>query len=244
MRPPPPLAAQPPVSRPPVQGATANVETTTITTPEGSVSASGWFSWPKFCLSYLLRLFGILALLCLGTAFALSSYSATSALLSSQWHESPTSFPAVTTPFTPASLNGVCEIGGDDTSSFAAIASSDSVPANHPVRARSRWLVSAPRQLVTHSPRAVQGGRDEGRLLEGLLEDVKEAVGEPLRLIGEPPASVKDVYAKQPVSAPLPVSVCEPVLPSDGLPVCLRVGRGRLGDRPGLAQQHGAQGRA
>ena len=64
MRPPPPLAAQPPVSRPPVQGATANVETTTITTPECSVSASGWFSWPKFCPSYLLRLFGILALLC------------------------------------------------------------------------------------------------------------------------------------------------------------------------------------
>jgi len=67
MRPPPPLAAQPPVSRPPVQGATANVETTTIATPEGSVSASGWFSWPKFCPAYLLRLFGILALLCLGT---------------------------------------------------------------------------------------------------------------------------------------------------------------------------------
>ena len=44
-----------------------------ITTPEGSVSASGWFSWPKFCPTYLLRLFGILALLCLGTAFALSS---------------------------------------------------------------------------------------------------------------------------------------------------------------------------
>ena len=183
MRPPPPLAAQPPVSRPPDQGATANVETTTITTPEGSVSASGWFSWPKFCPSYLLRLFGILALLCLGTAFALSSYSATSALLSSQWHESPTSFPAVTTPIAPASLNGFCEIGGDDTSSFAAIASSDSVPADHPVLARSRLLVLAPRQLVTHSPRAVQGGRDEGRLLEGLLEDVKEAVGEPLRVL-------------------------------------------------------------
>ncbi|EOD08755.1 hypothetical protein EMIHUDRAFT_459945, partial [Emiliania huxleyi CCMP1516] len=145
-------------------GATANVETTTITTPEGSVSASGWFSWPKFCPTYLLRLFGILALLCLGTAFALSSYSATSALLSSQWHESPTSFPAVTTPFTPASLNGVCEIGGDDTSSCAAIASSDSVPADHPVLARSRLLVPAPRQLVTHSPRAVEGGHEEGRL--------------------------------------------------------------------------------
>ena len=57
-----------------------------ITTPEGSVSASGWFSWPKFCPSYLLRLFGILALLCifftavidLGcSAFALSSYGST-----------------------------------------------------------------------------------------------------------------------------------------------------------------------
>ena len=135
MRPPPPLAAQPPVSRPPVQGATANVETTTITTPEGSVSASGWFSWPKFCTTYiLLRLFGILALLCLGTAYALSSYSATSALLSSRWHESPTSFPAVTKPFP---LNGFCEIGGNDTSSFAAIVSSGSAPAKHLVRARS-----------------------------------------------------------------------------------------------------------
>ncbi|EOD15697.1 hypothetical protein EMIHUDRAFT_211284 [Emiliania huxleyi CCMP1516] len=171
-------------------GATANVETTTITTPEGSVSASGWFSWPKFCPTYLLRLFGILALLCLGTAFALSSYSATSALLSSQWHESPTSFPAVTTPITPASLNGVCEIGGDDTSSFAAIASSDSVPA--------------PRQLVTNSPRAVEGGHEEGRLLEALMDDVKEAVGEPLHLIGEPPASIiEDVYEKQPGEADL-----------------------------------------
>ena len=221
MRPPPPLAAQPPVSRPPVQGATANVETTTITTPEGSVSASGWFSWPKFCPSYLLRLFGILALLCLGTAFALSSYSATSALLSSQWHESPTSFPAVTTPIAPASLNGFCEIGGDDTSSsFAAIASSDSVPADHPVLARSRLLVPAPRQLVTHSPRAVEGGHEEGRLLEALMDDVKEAVGEPLRVLGEPPASVKDVYEKQPVSAPrLFLCAREPWSPADVLPV-------------------------
>ena len=224
MRPPPPLAAQPPVSRPPVQGATANVETTTITTPEGSVSASGWFSWPKFCPTYLLRLFGILALLCLGTAFALSSYSATSALLSSQWHESPTSFPAVTTPIAPASLNGFCEIGGDDTSSsFAAIASSDSVPADHPVLARSRLLVPAPRQLVTHSPRAVQGGHEEGRLLEALMDAVKEAVGEPLHLIGEPPASIiKDVYEKQPVSAPrlfLCASRCSPL--TDCLCVCV-----------------------
>ena len=136
MRPPPRLAAHPPVSRPPVQGATANVETTTITTPEGSVSASGWFSWTKFCPSYLLRLFGILALLCLGTAFALSSYSATSALLSSQRNDSPwpTSPPAtVAKPFTLASPNGFCEVG--DTSSFEAIVSSDSTPANHPVRA-------------------------------------------------------------------------------------------------------------
>eukprot|EP00315_Gephyrocapsa_oceanica_P044472 CAMPEP_0185535214 /NCGR_PEP_ID=MMETSP1366-20130426/109333_1 /TAXON_ID=38817 /ORGANISM="Gephyrocapsa oceanica, Strain RCC1303" /LENGTH=267 /DNA_ID=CAMNT_0028146935 /DNA_START=104 /DNA_END=904 /DNA_ORIENTATION=+ len=52
-------------------GATVDVETTTITTLEGSVSASGRFSWPK---SYnLLRLFGMLALLCLGAAFAHSS---------------------------------------------------------------------------------------------------------------------------------------------------------------------------
>ena len=136
---------KPPVSCPPVQGATANVETTTITTPEGSVSASGWFSWPK---SYnLLRLFGILALFCLGAAFAHSSYSATSALLSSQWHESPPSFPAVTTPFTPASPNGFCEVGGNDTSSFAAIVSSDSAPANHPVRARSRVLEKYPHRV-------------------------------------------------------------------------------------------------
>ena len=39
------------------------------------------------------------------------------------------------------------------------------------------------------------------------MEAIKEAVGEPLHLIGEPPASVKDFYEKQPVSAPLPVSV-------------------------------------
>ena len=107
MQPPPPLAAQPPVSRPPVQGATANVETTTITTPEGSVSASGRFSWPK---SYnLLRLYGILALFCLGAGFAHSSYSATSALLSSRRYESPwwpTSPPATfAKSFTPAELD-------------------------------------------------------------------------------------------------------------------------------------------
>ena len=163
----------------------------------------------------MLRLFGILALLCLGTAFALSSYSATSALLSSRWHESPTSFPAVTTPIAPASLNGFCEIGGDDTSSsFAAIASSDSVPADHPVLARSRLLVPAPRQLATNSPRAVQGGHDEeGRSWKALMKKIDEAVGEPLHLIGEPPASIiEDVYEKQPVSAPLAGSVCEPVL--------------------------------
>ena len=146
MRPPPPLAAQPPVSRPPVQGATANVETTTITTPEGSVSASGWFSWPKFCPSYLLRLFGMLALICLGAAFAHSSYSATAALLSSQRYDSPwptSPLATVAKPFTPASPNGFCEVGGNDTSSFAAIVSSDSAPANHPVRARSSVLVFA-----------------------------------------------------------------------------------------------------
>ena len=220
MRPPPSLAALTrPVSRPLVQGATVDVETTTNTTPEGS--AAGRFPWSK---SYnLLRLFGILALICLGAAFAHSSCSATSALLSSQWHESPTSFPAVTTPIAPASLNGFCEIGGDDTSSsFAAIASSDSVPADHPVLARSRLLVPAPRQLVTHSPRAVQGGHEEGRLLEALMDDVKEAVGEPLHPIGQPPASVKDVYGKQPVSAPrlfLCASRCSPL--TDCLCVCV-----------------------
>ena len=211
-----------------------------ITTPEGSVSASGWFSWPKFCPTYLLRLFGILALLCLGTAFALSSYSATSALLSSQWHESPTSFPAVTTPIAPASLNGFCEIGGDDTSSsFAAIASSDSVPADHPVLARSRLLVPAPRQLVTHSPRAVQGGHEEGRSWKALMDEIDEVAGEPLHPIGEPPASVKDNYEKQPVSAPGYSRYDNPL--TDCLCVCL-VGQGRLGAPSGL--QYGAQGRA
>ena len=133
------------------------VETTTVPTLDSSVSASGRFSWPK---SYnLLRLFGILALICLGAAFAHSSYSATAALLSSQRYDPspwPTSPPAtVAKPFTPASPNGFCEVGGNDTSSFAAIVSSDSAPANHPVRARSRVLVSAPRKLVTNSPRAV-----------------------------------------------------------------------------------------
>ena len=133
MRPPPPLAAQPPVSRPPVQGATANVETTTIATPEGS--AAGRFSWPK---SYnLLRLFGILALICLGAAFAHSSYSATSALLSSQRYDSPWP-PSPPTTVAKPSLNGFCEVGGNDTSSFAAFVSLDSVPANHLVHARSR----------------------------------------------------------------------------------------------------------
>ena len=86
MRPPPSLAALTrPVSRPLVQGATVDVEKTTITTPESS-AAGPRFSWPK---SYnLLRLFGILALICLGAAFAHFSYSATSALLSSQRHDS------------------------------------------------------------------------------------------------------------------------------------------------------------
>ena len=132
MRPPPSLAALTrPVSRPLVQGATVDVETTTNTTPEGS--AAGRFPWSK---SYnLLRLFGILALICLGAAFAHSSCSATSALLSSQRYDSPWPTPPLATvakPFAPASLNGFCEVG--DTSSFADIASLDSVPANHQVR--------------------------------------------------------------------------------------------------------------
>ncbi|EOD10853.1 hypothetical protein EMIHUDRAFT_215094, partial [Emiliania huxleyi CCMP1516] len=167
-------------STPPTRdsGATVDVETTTVTTPEGS--AAGRFSWPK---SYnLLRLFGILALICLGAAFAHSSYSATSALLSSQRHDSPwpTSPPAtVAKPFTPASPNGFCEVGGNDTSSFAAIVSSDSAPANHP------------------------GGHEDGSSWGALMEAIKEAVGEPLHLIGEPPASVKDFYEKQPGGADL-----------------------------------------
>ena len=113
------------------------VETTTVPTLDSSVSASGRFSWPKLCPSYnLLRLFGILALICLGAAFAHSSYSATAALLSSQRYDSPwptSPLATVAKPFTPASPNGFCEVG--DTSSFEAIVSSDSTPANHPVRA-------------------------------------------------------------------------------------------------------------
>ena len=111
-----------PVSRPPVQGAVVDVETTTITTLEGS--ASGRFSWPKLCPSYnLLRLFASLALIRLGAAFAHSSSSVTITLLSpplrahdilSHGHNA----------FTLVSPGGFCEIGGDDTSSFAAITSS------------------------------------------------------------------------------------------------------------------------
>ena len=118
------------------------VETTTVPTLDSSVSASGRFSWPKLCPSYnLLRLFASLALIRLGAAFAHSSYSATAALLSSQRNDSPwptSPLATVAKPLTPASPNGFCEVGGNDTSSFAAIVSSDSAPANHPVRARSR----------------------------------------------------------------------------------------------------------
>ena len=123
------------------------VETTKVPTLDSSVSASGRFSWPKLCPSYnLLRLFAILALICLGAAFAHSSYSATSALFSSQRNDSPwptSPLATVAKPFTPASPNGFCEVGGIDTSSFVAIVSSDSAPANHPVRARSSVLVFA-----------------------------------------------------------------------------------------------------
>ena len=59
---------------------------------------------------------------------------------------------------------------------------------------------------MTNSPCAVQG---DGSSWGALMEAIKEAVGEPLHLIGEPPASVEDFYKKQPVSAPLPVSVRE-----------------------------------
>jgi len=53
------------------------------------------------------------------------------------------------------------------------------------------------------------------------MEAIKEAVGEPLHLIGEPPASVKDFYEKQPVSAPLALCVCELCNPlTERLPVC------------------------
>ena len=62
--------------------------------------------------------------------------------------------------------------------------------------------ISAPRQLVTNSPRAVQGGHEEGRAWKALVDEIDEVAGEPLHPIGEPPASVKDNYEKQPVSAP------------------------------------------
>ena len=58
--------------------------------------------------------------------------------------------------------------------------------------------------------------------MEALMDDVNEAVGEPLHLIGQPPASVKDVYGKQPVSAPrlfLCASRCSPL--TDCLCVCV-----------------------
>ena len=85
----------------------------------------------------------------------------------------------------------------------------------------ARVQVSALRKLVTNSPRAVQGGRDEEGLWEALIDEIDEAVGEPLHPIGEPPASVKDVYEKQPVSAPLALFVCELCNPlTERLPIC------------------------
>ena len=54
------------------------------------------------------------------------------------------------------------------------------------------------------------------------MDDVKEAVGEPLRLIGQPPASIiKDVYEKQPVSAPRLFLCASCRSPLMDLPVCL-----------------------
>ena len=41
------------------------------------------------------------------------------------------------------------------------------------------------------------------------MDEIDKAVGEPLHLIGEPLASIEDVYEKRPVSAPLAASVCE-----------------------------------
>ena len=53
------------------------------------------------------------------------------------------------------------------------------------------------------------------------MDEIGEAVGEPLHLIGEPLASVKEIYEKQPVSAPLAVSMCELCNPlTERLPVC------------------------
>ena len=95
-----------------------------------ALEVSGWLR-PY----YLLRLFGNLSLLCLGTVFAHSS--AATALLYSQWCETPASFPAVTKSFTPASQNGFHEAGGNDTFLFADIVTLDSVAraADHLVRA-------------------------------------------------------------------------------------------------------------
>ena len=59
---------------------------------------------------------------------------------------------------------------------------------------------------------------------EALMDEIGEAVGEPLHLIGEPPASVKDLYEKQPVSAPLAVSMCELCNPVPDCACCWRVG--------------------
>ena len=76
---------------------------------------------------------------------------------------------------------------------------------------------------MTNSPRAVQGGHEDGSSWGALMEAIDEVVGEPLHLIGEPPASIiEDVYEKQPVSAPLVLSVCEPCNPlTDCLCVCV-----------------------
>ena len=68
---------------PPVQGATvkktATVETSTTATPEGSVSASGWSSWPKFCWRNMLFTVFI-CLIASGGAFAYFSHGSDSLL--------------------------------------------------------------------------------------------------------------------------------------------------------------------
>jgi len=58
---------------------TATVEKTTTATPEGSVSASGWSSWPKFCWRNMLCTVFI-CLIASGGAFAYFSHSSDSLL--------------------------------------------------------------------------------------------------------------------------------------------------------------------
>ena len=81
-----PLLAAHSQSRAPVQGATVkpktpktvnkmvDPKTTTTATPKGSVSASGWLSWPKLCWHYVLCILYICLIAAGGGAFAYFSH--------------------------------------------------------------------------------------------------------------------------------------------------------------------------